>query len=174
MTARAAPPNSAQVRLSSPEATERLAQRVAGQLVPGDVLLIEGPIGAGKSHFCRAVIRFLLAKEGRTEDIPSPTFTLVQTYGLRDMEVWHADLYRLTGPGQASELGLDEAFETAVVLIEWPDRLCGGEPGTALRLHLALLDDDADSRIATLTATVPRWQGLLSSLPALDRGHADG
>ncbi len=174
MTARAAPPNSAQVRLSSPEATERLAQRIAEQLVPGDVILIEGPIGAGKSHFCRAVIRYLLAREGRTEDIPSPTFTLVQTYDLRDMEVWHADLYRLTGPGQALELGLEEAFGTAVVLIEWPDRLGEGVPKTALGLHLALIDEDAESRLATLTATAPRWRSLLSSLDAPDWGRADG
>lgn len=174
MTAREAAPKSAQIRLSSPKATERLGQRVAEQLVPGDVILIEGPIGAGKSHFCRAVIRSLLAKEGRSEDIPSPTFTLVQTYELRDMEVWHADLYRLTGPGQASELGLDEAFETAVVLIEWPDRLADGAPKTALRLRLALVEDDAESRLATLTATAPRWQGLLSSLPVRDEGGTDG
>jgi len=154
--------------LPSPEATEDLAQRLAEQLVAGDVLLIEGSIGAGKSHFCRAAIRHLLATEGREEDIPSPTFTLVQTYHLRDREIWHADLYRLTDSGQAAELGLDEAFETAVVLIEWPDRLGDAAPKSALTLHLSGLDD---SRVAILSATNARWRDPIRALSTPDRAE---
>ncbi len=174
MTAISAPTFSAQVRLPSPQATGRLAQHISDWLAPGDVLLIEGSIGAGKSHFCRAAIRHMLAKEGWDEDVPSPTFTLVQTYELPDMEVWHADLYRLTDPDQTWELGLDEAYETAVVLIEWPDRLGEAAPKNALRLCLTADGDDADSRIATFSATSSRWKDLLSSLASQNRACADG
>jgi tRNA threonylcarbamoyl adenosine modification protein YjeE len=171
MTAPASPTFMAQICLPSPEATERLAQRIAEVLVPGDVLLIEGPIGAGKSHFCRAAIRHLLAKEGRDEDIPSPTFTLVQTYELHDKEIWHADLYRLTDSAQTSELGLEDAFETAVVLIEWPDRLGTAVPKSALRLSLT---DKGDARIATFTANDPRWRDLVALLSTPDRADTNG
>lgn len=75
------------VRLTDAETTTRLAVRLAPQLRAGDVVLVDGPIGAGKSHFCRSVIRHRLAAEGRSEDIPSPTFTLVQLYELKGLEI---------------------------------------------------------------------------------------
>jgi tRNA threonylcarbamoyl adenosine modification protein YjeE len=164
---------SARVLLPSPEATGQLARRIADHLVPGDIILVEGPIGAGKSHFCRAAIRHRLAKEGRDEEVPSPTFTLVQTYELGSMEVWHADLYRLTDPAQTWELGLSEAFEEAVVFIEWPDRLGDSTPRSALRLELSPADD-ADTRVAILSATDPRWRHLLVSLSPRAGARDDG
>ncbi len=173
MMSLAEPNYSERVLLPSPEATEQLARKIAEYLAPGDVILVEGPIGAGKSHFCRAAIRHLLAKEGRDEEIPSPTFTLVQTYDLTSMEVWHADLYRLSDPSQTSELGLDDAFGTAIVFVEWPDRLGEGAPKTALRLSLSPADN-ADSRIAIFSATDPRWQRLLSSLTTRTGADAHG
>src|SRR6056297_2376404 len=109
--------------LATPESTDRLAALLAPLLVAGDVVLLSGPIGAGKTHFARALIQTRLAAQGRMEDIPSPTFTLVQTYDDEEVEIWHADLYRLTSADDVIELGLDEAFETAITLIEWPDRL---------------------------------------------------
>lgn len=113
------------------EDTVAFATAMAAVLRTGDTLLLEGDIGAGKSAFARAVIR---ARLGRMEDVPSPTFTLVQTYEAEDGDLWHCDLYRLTHPDEALELGLDEAFETAICLIEWPDRLGDAAPNTALRL----------------------------------------
>ena len=113
--------------------TSRLARAFASLLVAGDTVLLEGPIGAGKSHFCRALIQSRL---GRAEDVPSPTFTLVQTYQA-DVEIWHADLYRLTHPDEVLELGLDEAFADAICLIEWPDRLGSHQPPGAIRIRLA-------------------------------------
>ncbi len=116
--------------LSDETETVALAQRIASALHAGDVLLLEGEIGAGKTAFARALIRTRLGYE---EDVPSPTFTLVQTYE-DDPDIWHCDLYRLTHPDEAVELGLDEAFETAICLIEWPDRLADLAPENALTL----------------------------------------
>ena len=81
--------------LPGPQATADLAARLGARLQPGDVLLLEGPIGAGKTHFARSLIQSLLTEP---EDVPSPTFTLVQVYDTEKGEIWHADLYRLTGP----------------------------------------------------------------------------
>ncbi|MDP4034388.1 MAG: tRNA (adenosine(37)-N6)-threonylcarbamoyltransferase complex ATPase subunit type 1 TsaE [Pseudorhodobacter sp.] len=119
--------------LPSPEDTARLGEWLAMHLRPGDAVLLEGHIGAGKTHLARALIR---ARLGRMEDVPSPTFTLVQTYQADDVEIWHADLYRLSHPDEVIELGLEEAFQSAICLIEWPDRLGGATPPDALRLHL--------------------------------------
>lgn len=119
------------------DATLQLAADFAGLLKPGDVLLLEGEIGAGKSSFARALIRSRL---GRAEDVPSPTFTIVQTYPDAAGDIWHCDLYRLTSPEEAWELGLDDAFEEAICLIEWPDRLGQERPAKALTLTFAAGD----------------------------------
>lgn len=116
--------------LSDADETSRLGHWFAARLRAGDCVLLDGPIGAGKSHFARA---FIQARLGRAEDVPSPTFTLVQTYEA-DVEIWHADLYRLLHPDEVMELGLDEAFDRAICLIEWPDRLGKRAPVGALRL----------------------------------------
>ncbi|MBC9246306.1 tRNA (adenosine(37)-N6)-threonylcarbamoyltransferase complex ATPase subunit type 1 TsaE [Paracoccus sp. 11-3] len=102
--------------------TAALARMLAATAKPGQTILLDGPVGAGKTHFARAFIR---ARQGDlAEDVPSPTFTLVQTYDdPRGTEIWHADLYRLTDPSELDELGLDEALDSAVSLIEWPDRM---------------------------------------------------
>ncbi|ROU03182.1 tRNA (adenosine(37)-N6)-threonylcarbamoyltransferase complex ATPase subunit type 1 TsaE [Histidinibacterium lentulum] len=122
--------------LSRLDDTEALAARLAPILGPGDTLLLSGPIGAGKTAFARALIRARM--ENPSEEVPSPTFTLVQTYGdPRGTELWHADLYRLTGPDEAVELGLETAFDTAICLVEWPDRLGDLAPPEALGLTFA-------------------------------------
>ena len=114
-------------------ATARFGVVLAGLLQAGDTVLLSGGIGAGKTHLSRALIR---ARLGREEDVPSPTFTLVQTYDATP-EIWHADLYRLSHPDEVLELGLDAAFETAICLVEWPDRLGEYAPPDALYLHLS-------------------------------------
>lgn len=126
-------------------ATAALGARLAGVAQAGDVILLSGPIGAGKSHLARAFIR---ARLGHEEDVPSPTFTLVQTYGTPEDEIFHADLYRLTHPDEVWELGLDDAFTRAICLVEWPDRLGAHLPPGALHLQLAAL---GEGRRATLT-----------------------
>lgn len=125
-------------------ASDRLGAVLARLLQAGDVVLLSGPVGAGKTHIARALIRTRL---GRMEDVPSPTFTLVQTYESQP-DIWHADLYRITNPDEVTELGLDAAFDTAICLIEWPERLGDLVPPDALHLHLATADDGRTARFS--------------------------
>lgn len=147
--------------LSLPDAPAmtRFARRLAPHLRAGDVLLLEGPIGAGKTHFARALIQSLLV---RAEDVPSPTFTLVQTYEGTDFEIWHADLYRLTHPDEALELGLTEAFETALCLVEWPERLGSDRPKTALTMLFHVESDD--TRRLAFCSDSDSWRTRLKGL----------
>ncbi|RBI84710.1 tRNA (adenosine(37)-N6)-threonylcarbamoyltransferase complex ATPase subunit type 1 TsaE [Rhodosalinus halophilus] len=146
--------------LASPDATAALARRLAPRLRPGDSLLLEGPVGAGKSHFARALISALLTEP---EDIPSPTYTLVQSYAGRTGPIWHADLYRLGDASELAELGLDDAFGTAICLVEWPERLGDAAPEGALRLTFAP-GEAAEERRLTLTWEDPRWDDRLKGL----------
>tara|TARA_R110002095_G_scaffold87238_4_gene76005 strand:- start:3263 stop:3742 length:480 start_codon:yes stop_codon:yes gene_type:complete len=107
--------------LQDEEATVALAIALARLSQVGDVIYLKGTLGMGKSTFARAFIRHL-AKNSNLE-VPSPTFTLVQSYLDLPLPVWHLDLYRLENPEEVEELGLDEALSTAVSLIEWPERL---------------------------------------------------
>jgi tRNA threonylcarbamoyladenosine biosynthesis protein TsaE len=133
-----APPFDLGIDLADEAATSRLAGALAEVLCAGDTVLLEGPIGAGKTYLARALIQALLARAGSpAEDVPSPTFTLVQTYQAGALEVWHADLYRLSQPSDVDELGLAEAFDGALVLVEWPDRLGSLVPPGALTLALS-------------------------------------
>lgn len=148
---------SCSILLKSPEDTTALAKHFATFLNAGDVLLLEGGIGAGKTHFARSLIQSLLEFP---EDVPSPTFTLVQTYETKEFEIWHADLYRLTSPDEVIELGLIDAFEDSVCLIEWPDRLAELSPSTALSLSFAL-NETEDHRALSIQGCDPRWTPLI-------------
>ena len=147
--------------LPSPDATDRLAERLAPRLRAGDCLLLSGPVGAGKSHLSRALIRALL---DAPEDIPSPTFTLVQTYDTRAGEIWHADLYRLGDLSEIDELGLTEAFASAICLVEWPDRLGEAAPASALALDIRPDPEDDERRHIDIGWTDPAWSARLEDL----------
>jgi tRNA threonylcarbamoyladenosine biosynthesis protein TsaE len=134
------------VDLADEQATAALAGRVAALALPGDVIALSGELGAGKTSFARAFIR----ARGGEEIVPSPTFTLVQTYDLPDGAVWHFDLYRLRAAEEAWELGIEDAFRDGISLIEWPERL--GPLLPARRLGIALdFGAASDTRRATLT-----------------------
>lgn len=155
----------AEITCRSPGQTERIAGRIAPRLGAGDCLLLSGGVGAGKTHFARAVIQARLAAAGRSEDVPSPTFTLVQTYEDGQGEIWHADLYRLTNADEVIELGLEEAFDHAITLVEWPDRLGDLAPPEALWLEFSP-GDDAETRHIRMWSRAPRWQPVLDALSA--------
>ncbi|MFW8633924.1 tRNA (adenosine(37)-N6)-threonylcarbamoyltransferase complex ATPase subunit type 1 TsaE [Cribrihabitans pelagius] len=151
----------ARLTLNSPEETAELAGQIAGALRPGDCLLLDGPIGAGKTHFARHLLQTLMPVP---EDVPSPTFTLVQTYEVPGGEVWHADLYRLTSLDEVEELGLTAAFDEAVCLVEWPDRLAELTPAHALTLSLAPDPEHEDRRHLRLAWSDAKWQPLMERL----------
>lgn len=151
------PPRSLSRLLTSPEASCAFAVQLAALLRAGDVVLLSGEIGAGKTHIARCAIQSMLDVP---EDVPSPTFTIVQVYDTPETEIWHCDLYRLSGPDEIVELGLDEAFDRAICFVEWPDRLGAMRPEKALEVASMPVGRDA-ARNVTLTWTAPRWDVLL-------------
>lgn len=153
--------------LTSPDATAKLAAAFATIAAPGVCTLLNGPVGAGKSFFARTAIQALMAQSGPIEDVPSPTFTIVQTYDLPKLEIWHADLYRLTSPDELLELGLEQALDEAMCLIEWPDRLGDLAPRNAITLALTPAPNDHDRRFAEIKGAetlVTRWKAALENL----------
>lgn len=144
--------------LPSPDATTEFAAHLGGLLRPGDTLLLHGPVGAGKSHFARGLIQSL---QDPPEDVPSPTFTLVQTYDTERGPIWHCDLYRMSGPDELIELGLLDAFDEAICLIEWPDRLGDLAPPDALNLTFTPDPNDPDLRQLTMASDGPDWDARL-------------
>ena len=168
------------VELSDLAATRRFGVLLAAQLEAGDVIALRGALGAGKSALARAIIQAIDPTE---DDVPSPTFTLVQHYALADgTPLWHLDLYRIDDAQDAMALGLDDAFVDAVCLIEWPDRLKKFLPKTVLSIHL-YADETADEsdddtglgssvRFADVTAPL-HWADRITGVIAAISAGAD-
>jgi tRNA threonylcarbamoyladenosine biosynthesis protein TsaE len=117
-------PHRLRLDAASPEATAAIAARLERVVGIGDTVALRGELGAGKTAFARGFIAGRAARHGMpAPEVPSPTFTLVQTYDFPDGTVWHFDLYRLAAPEEALELGLEDALATGISLIEWPERL---------------------------------------------------
>jgi tRNA threonylcarbamoyladenosine biosynthesis protein TsaE len=146
------------VTVSLPDlaATERLAENLASVAGAGDCILLEGPLGAGKTALARAFIR--AATGDSALEVPSPSFTLVQIYETRIGLVFHYDLWRLDGPDGLTELDWDDALD-GITLVEWPDRLGPLRPDGALTITLAL--GEGEAREAVLRG----WQGRLPAVP---------
>ena len=140
------------VPLDDLAATERLGARLASVARAGDCILLEGPLGAGKTALARAFLREAAGDPGM--EVPSPSFTLVQIYDTRIGEVFHYDLWRLDGPGALTELDWEDALD-GIVLVEWPDRLGALRPEAALTVTLRLLEGEARE------ATLMGWEGRL-------------
>lgn len=139
------------IRLEGPEATEAFGHRLAAALAPGDVVALYGDLGAGKTTLARGI----LAGLGHPGEVASPTFPIVLPYEATRVPVWHVDLYRIEGPDELGELGLDQALEDGALIVEWPERLGGSLWPHALRLSLARLGEAARA----LTAEVPpAWE----------------
>jgi tRNA threonylcarbamoyladenosine biosynthesis protein TsaE len=138
--------------LPDAETTARLGAAIAAQLRAGEAVCLYGPLGAGKTTLARGLVRALTWAE---EEVPSPTFTLVQWYQGAGLTLAHFDLYRLTRPDEAYEIGLDEALEDGAALIEWPERLEGQLPEDRLDVEIAL---DGEARRVRLTGH-GAWEG---------------
>ncbi len=155
------PANSLVIALPTRRATIRLARAVAAVLAPGDLVLLSGPLGAGKTFFARAVCRALGVPHA--EPVQSPSFALVHEHRAR-VPILHVDLYRLGGPGEVADLGLDERRDDAVLLVEWGEPYAGLLGGAALHLDIAVspdrrarlwADPAAGAKLAALTRAAP-------------------
>ena len=147
------------ILLKSEADTEQLAKALLSKLKPSDCILLEGPVGAGKSALARYIIQTQMELDGYKEDVPSPTFTLVQTYETSRGAFWHADLYRLSDQSELEELGLVEALESAISLIEWPERLGALTPDRHLLIKLSFPDNSED-RLVTLLPSGEAWDWI--------------
>jgi tRNA threonylcarbamoyladenosine biosynthesis protein TsaE len=141
-----------EIVLADEAATARLGAAVARALGRGEAVCLSGPLGAGKSVLARALVRALTRPD---EEVPSPTFTLVQFYDGPGLAVAHFDLYRLTSAEEAWEIGLDEALDEGAAVIEWPERLEGRLPANRLDIEIAIEGAARRARLARAGA----WEG---------------
>ncbi len=149
------------VDLPDEAATAALAARISGLAEPSDIMALKGDLGTGKTTFARAFIR---TRGNRDEEVPSPTFTLVQVYELGSAAIWHFDLYRLRAPEEAWELGIEDAFHEGISLIEWPEQLGPLLPERRLEITLEFADRPG-SRRASLDPGAG-WQTRLRAITA--------
>jgi tRNA threonylcarbamoyladenosine biosynthesis protein TsaE len=150
------------VDLPDEAATAALAVRIAALAVPGDVIALRGDLGAGKTSFARA---FIHARIPGHDEVPSPTFTLVQAYEAGAGAIWHFDLYRLGNADEAWELGIEDAFVSGISLIEWPERLGPLLPSRRLDITLDF-GDRPQARRAVLAGDVG-WRKRLAGIAAV-------
>lgn len=129
------------IKASSEAETQVAAVRFADGLKAGDVLLLRGPLGSGKTVFARSLIRALAGDTSL--EVPSPTFTLVQTYETPRGTIWHFDLYRLEDTDEVYEVGWEEALSGGIVLVEWPERLGSLAPKKAIEVMIEGSGDSA-------------------------------
>ncbi|MEP2283073.1 MAG: tRNA (adenosine(37)-N6)-threonylcarbamoyltransferase complex ATPase subunit type 1 TsaE [Nitratireductor sp.] len=160
-----------EIELKDEAATHDLGLRLSALFAVGDLILLRGDLGAGKTTLARAAIQAHLEGHGLMEDVPSPTFTLVQTYESPDLLLTHVDLYRIEEEEELRELGLTEALDEGAVLVEWPERaeaeMARLSPDR-LDIRLSLMPDGA--RRAELTGT-GSWAARLTEAfgPGPDR-----
>lgn len=124
--------------------TSDFARKFAEKLIDGDVVLLHGDLGMGKSVFARAVIRALCGDDNL--EVPSPTFTLVQTYDWGYGQIWHFDLYRLSNPDEIYEIGWEEALSGGILLVEWSERLGNLLPSPHVDVTFSPVDGFQDKR----------------------------
>jgi tRNA threonylcarbamoyladenosine biosynthesis protein TsaE len=151
------------IELPDEAATAAFAARLARLARRGDVIALKGELGAGKTSFARAFIR---ARAGRQEEVPSPTFTLVQTYEMPELTIWHFDGFRLRDPEEGWELGIEDAFRDGVSLIEWPERFGPLIPTRRLQItleHVGSPGAAPEARRAIIDAG-PQWADRLAML----------
>jgi hypothetical protein len=144
------------LQISDEESTGRLANDLAMALRQGDTVCLSGDLGAGKSTFTRALIRSFAGEPDL--EVPSPTFTLVQSYAFDRFDLSHFDLYRLEESEELEELGLDDLLETGAALIEWPEKAEDLLPAHALWIQISQPDEESDTRVFSFFSEEPGWQ----------------
>ncbi len=159
------------VALADEQATRRLMVDIAASIEPGDLITLSGDLGAGKTTFARALIRHLGGNEAI--EVPSPTFTLMQAYELPRFTLVHADLYRLSGPAELAELGFEDLGESAVTLLEWPDRAANFLPADRLDIAFTLAPQQGETfrhaRVTGYGTFAPRAERIAAIRTFLER-----
>ncbi|MGA7262191.1 MAG: tRNA (adenosine(37)-N6)-threonylcarbamoyltransferase complex ATPase subunit type 1 TsaE [Stellaceae bacterium] len=148
------------IDLPDETATAALAARIAAVAAPADIIALKGDLGSGKTVFARGFIGAC----GNQDEVPSPTFTLVQVYDAGPTVIWHFDLYRIRAPEEAWELGIEEAFITGISLIEWPERLGRLLPDRRLELSFTFGDGPGARRVAMDPGK--EWEARLAMITA--------
>ncbi len=156
-----------EISVADETATEALAAKIAGICGAGDLIALHGPLGIGKSVFARAFIR---ARAGADEEVPSPTFTLVQPYDCEPAPIYHFDLYRLNQADEILELGFEDALADGTVLVEWPDRLGPYMPRDRLDIEI-MQGARENARIIRLTGQ-GYWRARVSDVINDGKIHA--
>lgn len=149
-----------QLKVLSEDGTRAFAKALSNILTAGDIILLQGDLGAGKSFLARALLRALANDENL--EVPSPTFSLIQPYKLNGIECLHADLYRLSDESEAEELGLFD--ESAIRLIEWPDRLPELVNAATINVELQNVPNEPTQRDLTIKINVERHKQLAAIL----------
>ena len=137
--------------------TRLLAEKLARLIRPGDFIALRGGLGAGKTTFARFLISALM---GEDTDVPSPTYTILQTYSAGDIEIFHFDLYRIESPDELEELGWDDTYN-GLSLVEWPEHAGDRLPGMRLDIEFTT---STESRTATLVGHGEYWQSRINEL----------
>lgn len=142
-------------------ATQAFGRHLADRLRAGDVVLLTGDLGAGKTALARSVIESLTG----VTDAPSPTYTLVQVYETRAGDaLWHADLYRVEAEDELEEIGLEDAFDDAITLVEWPDRLGRWLPPSRLEISITHSGRGMDSAREARITGFGQWESRIDDL----------
>ena len=139
-----------------------MACKISCKPTAGDVILLKGPIGSGKTLFARNFILESLKACQLWDEVPSPSFSLIQVYDMIIPRICHVDLYRLSLRSEVLELGLDELYGDSITLIEWPDRLENRLPERYVQIEFSLDDHDENLRNLSILFVGPNWNHLSS------------
>ncbi len=155
------PMSARNIQIENEQGLAAIAAKIAPLLRAGDTITLQGDLGAGKTAFTRALVNEMASGE---EEVPSPTFTLVQTYDLPQFTLWHFDLYRIENQQDIMELGWEEVRRGGVAVVEWPERLAQGPysllPKDRLEISISFVQGSENSRLLTLTP-FGTWQNRL-------------
>lgn len=147
------------IYLKNIEQTEILAAKLAKELVKGDIVTFKGTLGAGKTTFIKALIKSLVKED---IDVTSPTFNLLHLYRADSIEIWHFDLYRLKNTIEIYELGIEDAFQYGISLIEWPEIITNILPEDRINIEISFTDEE-NARIINFSSDSIKWQRIINN-----------